>query len=141
MTYHINGGASSADHWHDSPWLDFNMTQTWDAYGNIYPAVLRDYQRRPAKPCGLGEGAYEDGPQYPTKPSTRSSSGGRPLVVVRRRLPHLRERQRLALRHLKAESTQPWQSVAVKGRDYTAASKFLTDIGWWKFAGDRLQGR
>jgi len=68
MTYHINGGASSADHWHDSAWLDFNMAQTWDAYQNIYPALLRDFERRPAKPCGLGEGAYEDGPQYPTKP-------------------------------------------------------------------------
>jgi len=68
MTYHINGGASSADLWHDSTWLDFNMAQTWDAYQNIYPALLRDFERRPAKPCGLGEGAYEDGPQYPTKP-------------------------------------------------------------------------
>jgi hypothetical protein len=68
MTYHINGGASSAQLWHQSPWLDFNMAQTWDAYQNIYPALLGDYERRPVKPCGLGEGAYEDGPQYPTKP-------------------------------------------------------------------------
>jgi hypothetical protein len=29
---------------------------------------MRDYERLPVKPCGLGEGAYEDGPQYPTKP-------------------------------------------------------------------------
>jgi len=68
MTYHINGGSSSAGLWHHSPWLDFNMAQTWDAYQNIYPALLRDYQQSPPKPCGLGEGAYEDGPQYPTKP-------------------------------------------------------------------------
>ena len=68
MTYHINGGASSAQLWHKEPWLDFNMAQTWDAYQNIYPAILSDYQRTPVKPCGLGEGAYEDGPQYPTKP-------------------------------------------------------------------------
>jgi hypothetical protein len=30
--------------------------------------VLEDCQRKPAKPCGVGEGAYEDGPQYPTGP-------------------------------------------------------------------------
>lgn len=29
MTYHINGGASSAQLWPDSPWLDFNMAQTF----------------------------------------------------------------------------------------------------------------
>jgi len=62
MTYHINGGSSSADLWHESTWLDFNMTQTWDAYQDIYPALHRDYERSPVKPCGLGEGAYEDGP-------------------------------------------------------------------------------
>lgn len=68
LTYHINGGASSSQIWHDTPWLDFNMAQTWSDYHAIYPAVLRDYNRAPVKPCGLGEGAYEDGPQYPTKP-------------------------------------------------------------------------
>src|SRR5688572_26106581 len=68
MSYHISGGSSSSQFWHDAPWLDFNMAQTWSAYQDIYSMLQRDYARRPIKPCGLGEGAYEDGPQYPTKP-------------------------------------------------------------------------
>lgn len=68
MTYHINGGSSSSQIWHNAPWLDFNMAQTWSAYTDIYQAVHKDYLKSPPKPCGLGEGAYEDGPQYPTKP-------------------------------------------------------------------------
>jgi len=68
MTYHINGGASSSQWFHRAPWLDFNMTQVWGNERGIYPAVAQDYGLAPAKPAGLGEGSYEDGPQYPTKP-------------------------------------------------------------------------
>jgi hypothetical protein len=68
MSYHINGGASSSQVWSQAAWLDFNMAQTWSAYQDIYPMIQGDYQKQPAQPCGLGEGAYEDGPQYPTKP-------------------------------------------------------------------------
>jgi Protein of unknown function (DUF4038)/Putative collagen-binding domain of a collagenase len=68
MTYHINGGRSSSQWFHNAPWLDFNMVQTWDAYDRIYPMLMADYNRSPVKPAGLGEGAYEDGPQYPTGP-------------------------------------------------------------------------
>nr|CAA9254396.1 GH140 [uncultured Armatimonadetes bacterium] len=68
MTYHINGGASSSQWFHTAPWLDFNMTQVWGSEKDIYPAVARDYGLAPVKPCGLGEGSYENGPQYPTRP-------------------------------------------------------------------------
>jgi hypothetical protein len=68
MTYHIDGGSSSSRWFHTAPWLDFNMVQTWDAYDRIYPMLAADYDRSPVKPAGLGEGAYEDGPQYPTGP-------------------------------------------------------------------------
>jgi len=69
MTYHPPGGSPSSSQWfHNEPWLDFNMLQTWDRYSDIYSRVYADYRKTPAKPTGLGEGAYEDGPQYPTKP-------------------------------------------------------------------------
>ncbi len=70
MTYHPRGGASSAQFYQSAPWLDFNMLQTWSAYTSIYAAVTADYNRRPLKPILHGEGAYEDGPEYPTKPIT-----------------------------------------------------------------------
>jgi hypothetical protein len=68
MTYHINGGRSSSHWFHSASWLDFNMVQTWDRYDRIHRMLVEDYHRSPVKPTGLGEGAYEDGPQYPTGP-------------------------------------------------------------------------
>ena len=68
MTYHINGGNSSSKWFHRAPWLDFNMIQVWGNEKEIYPEITKDYQLTPAKPTGLGEGSYEDGPQYPTRP-------------------------------------------------------------------------
>lgn len=68
MTYHVRGGHSSSEYFQEAAWLDFNMLQTWDSYTKIYDAVLADYQRKPVKPVLHGEGAYEDGPEYPTKP-------------------------------------------------------------------------
>jgi hypothetical protein len=68
MTYHINS-ANSSSHWfHKAPWLDFNMVQVWGNEQGIYPKLVEDYNRTPAKPTGLGEGSYENGPQYPTRP-------------------------------------------------------------------------
>ena len=71
MTYHPRGGASSAQFYHNAPWLDFNMLQTWSAYTHEFmrrsPLIIN---RTPVKPILHGEGAYEDGPEYPTKPIT-----------------------------------------------------------------------
>ena len=139
MTYHINGGASSAQLWHDSPWLDFNMAQTWEAYQNIYPALLRDYERQPAKPCGLGEGAYEDGPQYPTKPinalvSRRQACwswfAGGYHTYGNGNVWHFNT--------YKGESTQPWKEALHSPGAETLkhAKQFLNKIEWWKFAPD-----
>jgi hypothetical protein len=139
MTYHINGGASSAPLWHASPWLDFNMAQTWDAYQDIYPALLRDYGRLPAKPCGLGEGAYEDGPQYPTKPIN--------ALVIRRQACwswfaggyHTYGNGNVwHFDTCKAELTQTWKE-ALRSPGATTlqhAKRFLITIGWWKFVPD-----
>ena len=70
MTYHTRGGTSSSYWLHDKPWLDFNMIQTWSAFTSIHDRVTHDYRLTPVKPTGLGEGAYENGPEYPTKPIT-----------------------------------------------------------------------
>lgn len=70
MTFHTRGGHSSSDYFPDAEWMDFDMLQTWGSYTRIYDAVTADYRREPVKPILHGEGAYEDGPEYPTKPIT-----------------------------------------------------------------------
>lgn len=61
MSYHIYGGRSSAEVWHNAPWLDFNMIQS----GHMHPAapnyemITRDYARSPAKPVLDAEPNYE----------------------------------------------------------------------------------
>ena len=52
------------------------MIETWTEWAKIYPAVVADALRAPRKPVVLGEGAYEDGPEYPQGPIT-------PLLVRR----------------------------------------------------------
>ncbi len=70
MTYHVRGGHSSSEYFPDAPWLDFHMLQTWASFTSIYNVVTKDYNLEPVKPILHGEGAYEDGPEYPTKPIT-----------------------------------------------------------------------
>ncbi len=55
-------------------WLSADMIQTWAWYKDIPKQVATDYALKPTKPVILGEGAYEDGPEYPTGPIT-------PLIV------------------------------------------------------------
>jgi hypothetical protein len=71
--YHPAGGASSSYFHHDG-WLAANFIQVWAYYLKIYPMVYADYLRSPPKPVVMAEAAYEEGPEYPTKPIT-------PLVV------------------------------------------------------------
>jgi hypothetical protein len=69
ITYHPSGGASSS-YFHHQPWLAANFIQTWADYLRIYPMVHHDYLRTPVKPVVHVEGAYEEGPEYPTGPIT-----------------------------------------------------------------------
>jgi hypothetical protein len=69
ITYHPSGGASSS-FFHHRAWLAFNAIQTWADYLRISPMVYGDYLRVPPKPVILVEGAYEAGPEYPTRPIT-----------------------------------------------------------------------
>jgi hypothetical protein len=76
ITYHPSGARSSSQFWHDADWLDFNMIQTWSQWFHVYQMVAADYGLSPTRPIVLGEGAYEDGQEYPTGPIT-------PLIVRR----------------------------------------------------------
>jgi hypothetical protein len=140
MTYHINGGASSAQLWHDAPWLDFNMAQTWSDYQNIYPMLQRDYAKTPAKPCGLGEGAYEDGPQYPTKPING--------LVIRKQACwswfaggyHTYGNGNVwHFDSYKGELTEPWKkALSSRGASTLGhVKKFLTSFDWWNYVPDQ----
>lgn len=64
MTYHPQGGRSSAEWFHNDKWLDFNMLQS--GHGRFdndnYKRVSADYNRKPTKPCLDGEPRYEDHP-------------------------------------------------------------------------------
>lgn len=62
MTFHPRGGTSSANWFHDSDWLDFNMIQSGhSAYDRPnYIRIEEDYNRVPVKPCMDGEPRYED---------------------------------------------------------------------------------
>lgn len=64
ITYHPNGGFSSAGMVHDEAWLDFNMQQNGhDWPGRDVGAALReDWHRAPVKPVLDGESRYEDHP-------------------------------------------------------------------------------
>jgi hypothetical protein len=76
ITYHPCGWRSSSQYFHDDAWLDFNMIETWTEWSKIYPAIVADSLLTPRKPVVLGEGAYENGPEYPQGPIT-------PLIVRR----------------------------------------------------------
>jgi Protein of unknown function (DUF4038)/Putative collagen-binding domain of a collagenase len=76
ITYHPCGWHSSSQFFQSQSWLDFNMIQTWTDWPMIYPSIAADRMLSPPKPVVLGEGAYEDGPEYPLGPIT-------PLTVRR----------------------------------------------------------
>lgn len=65
QTFHPRGGSGSAEVFHDTAWLDFNMRQNghgpeWRAYAKL----TEDYQRQPVKPVLDGEPVYEDHPLH-----------------------------------------------------------------------------
>jgi hypothetical protein len=63
MTFHPNGGHTSADWLHREEWLSCNMLQSGHDYNrDNYDRIARDYARTPVKPCLDGEPGYEDHP-------------------------------------------------------------------------------
>ncbi len=140
MTYHVRGGHSSSEYFRDAPWLDFHMLQTWSAYTSIYSAVSADYALEPIKPVLHGEGAYEDGPEYPTKPIT----------------PHVIRKQAYWAffaggLHTYGNSnvwnfgtspyyvSQDWKAAlhAPGAEDLSVARSILEAVDWWKYVPDQ----
>jgi Protein of unknown function (DUF4038)/Putative collagen-binding domain of a collagenase len=76
ISYHPCGWHSSSQFFQSEWWLDFNMIQTWTDWPEVYPSIAADRMLSPPKPVVLGEGAYENGPEYPLGPIT-------PLIVRR----------------------------------------------------------
>ncbi|WP_435015696.1 glycoside hydrolase family 140 protein [Tundrisphaera sp. TA3] len=63
MTYHPNGGRTSAEFFHGDDWLAFNMLQSGHGFDRPnYDRIAADYARTPTKPCLDGEPGYEDHP-------------------------------------------------------------------------------
>ena len=64
ITFHPCGPGQSSAHFHDAPWLDFNMNQTSHAARNHFNGVFiqRDYHLVPVKPTLDGEPRYEQIP-------------------------------------------------------------------------------
>lgn len=60
MTVHPEGGRSSSEHFHNEPWLDFNMIQTFEIAAPLANLVADDWQRTPPKPTLNAEPAYEE---------------------------------------------------------------------------------
>jgi len=64
ITFHPTGGHGSAEVFHDSDWLDFNMRQNGHSpdFTGRYDQTFVDYQRTPVKPVLDGEPIYEAHP-------------------------------------------------------------------------------
>jgi Protein of unknown function (DUF4038)/Putative collagen-binding domain of a collagenase len=63
ISYHTYGGSSSANYFHDEPWLDFNMYQTGHKRDQeSWLSIGKDYARTPVKPCMDAEPGYENIP-------------------------------------------------------------------------------
>jgi hypothetical protein len=61
MTYHPDGipFLNSSEWFHNDPWLDFNMIETWNHRDSVVQAVSNDYQLKPVKPTVMAEPGYE----------------------------------------------------------------------------------
>ena len=76
ITYHPCALHSSSQFFNDRAWLDFHMIQCWTDWHKIYDSIVSDSLTTPGRPVVLGEGAYENGPEYARGPIT-------PLIVRR----------------------------------------------------------
>lgn len=137
MTFHTRGGHTSSEYFRDASWIDFHMLQTWDLYVSIYEVVKRDYNRKPSIPILHGEGAYEDGPEYPTKPITPhkirkqaywATFAGGMHTYGNTNVWNFGSNPKYA--------TEDWkEAVFSKGaQDMSQYSKLMQELEWWNFA-------
>ncbi|MBQ0736355.1 glycoside hydrolase family 140 protein [Aquimarina celericrescens] len=66
ITYHPQGGSSSADFFGDEDWLDFTIFQSGhsDTYTQNYKQTQKEYSKEKIRPVIDGEPCYEDHPVY-----------------------------------------------------------------------------
>ena len=64
ITFHPRGGQGSSEHFHQEPWLDFNLRQNGHTaeFNPRYLKTRADYDLQPVKPVLDGEPIYEDHP-------------------------------------------------------------------------------
>ncbi|MBW3623091.1 MAG: glycoside hydrolase family 140 protein [Armatimonadetes bacterium] len=63
ISFHPQGGQTSAQNFHDAEWLDFNMWQSGHGRNQEnFNCIRSDYERTPVKPCMDAEPGYEDHP-------------------------------------------------------------------------------
>jgi hypothetical protein len=139
MTYHINGGASSSQWFHTAPWLDFNMTQVWGNETGIYAAVVGDYRLTPARPAGLGEGSYEDGPQYPTRPiDARNIRRQAYWSYLAGGYHTYGNTNTWNFGSYKPEGTGDWKAAlrSPGAQSLTVLARFFTSLAWWELVPD-----
>lgn len=139
MTYHINGGNSSSQWFHQAPWLDFNMIQVWGNEKEIYPKISQDYRLTPAKPTGLGEGSYEDGPQYSTRPINALKIRKQAYWSYLAGGYHTYGNTNTwNFSSYKPEGTQDWKTAlrSPGAIDLSVLARFFASIEWWKLVPD-----
>src|SRR5262249_567684 len=120
---------------------DFNMFQTHRGQDTvIHPMIAQDCKLTPVKPTGLGEGSYEDGPQYPTRP-----------------IDALKIRKQAYWSYLaggyhtygntntwnfgcyKPEGTQDWKAAldSPGAAHLSVLTRFFTSLEWWQLIPDQ----
>lgn len=137
MTFHTRGGHTSSEYFRDAPWIDFHMLQTWDLYVSIYDVVSKDYHKMPTAPILHGEGAYEDGPEYPTKPITSHKIRKQAYWATFAGGLHTYGNSNVwSFGSNQKYATEDWkEAVFSKGaQDMSQYSKLMQELEWWNFA-------
>lgn len=140
MTYHVRGGHSSSDFFENAPWIDFHMIQTWGSYTTIYDMVSKDYNNKRTRPVLHGEGAYEDGPEYPTKPITPYKIRKQAYWATFAGGMHTYGNSNIwSFGTNPKYVTKDWkEAISSEGaHSMSVYRNFLQSISWWEFAPDQ----
>ncbi len=114
-------------------WLAADMIQTWAWYKDIPGEIATDYGLKPTKPVILAEGAYEAGPEYPTKPIT-------PLVIRKQAYWTYLSGGFFTYGHSDMWRKAPtWKaSLSSEGaRDMQILHRLFAGISWWELRPDQ----
>jgi hypothetical protein len=116
------------------------MIQVWGDEKGIYPKILEDRRREPTKPTGLGEGSYEDGPQYPTRPIDAHKVRAQAYWSYLAGGYHTYGNTNTwNFGSYKPEATQGWEDAlhSPGAEGLSVLAKVLTPLPWWRLIPDR----